>query len=176
MDAIAKRYAKAQYMFTVEKGTEVQMYELMKNVVSSFNEFPQMQAVLKNPAVELQQKVNLLLQLGGKNPSTEFANLIGLLSKNNRLDYLFHIAMVYLDLYRADKNIHEAHLVSSEILDEDVLQQIYQWLESELGGMIELKISQDPSLIGGFVLEADGKRWDTSIRKQLKIFHQELIN
>lgn len=176
MDSIAIRYARALYSFARETKKEVLVYEEMKLISQIMQHMPELLAVLNNPAIEIKNKKDLMLNAAGKKPSAEYIRFIELLIKNMRLDQIQWIALMYLEIYRKEKNIHEALLTVADDIDPEIQNQIFIWMEKALGGIVEMKVETDPHLIGGFILEADGKRWDSSLKTQLRKIHQELIN
>ena len=60
-------------------------------------------------------------------------------------------------------------------MDEAVVEQIRQSLESEFGGKVALSQVIDDQLIGGFVLRVDDSQYDASIANQLKKIKEKLL-
>ena len=57
------------------------------------------------------------------------------------------------------------HIISAAPLDDQLIDKIKDKIHGEgmIDGEIELVEAVDPSLIGGFVMEFDGYRYDASI-------------
>ena len=90
---------------------------------------------------------------------------IQLVVQKERGELLYHITLEFIDQYKVLKNISTIHITSAEKLSEQALQNIKDKLHNKgiVDGKIEMIEKVDPSLIGGFVMEFDGYRYDSSI-------------
>jgi F-type H+-transporting ATPase subunit delta len=87
--------------------------------------------------------------------------------ENSREDYFYRIALSYQELYRKEKNIVVTHLTTAIELDESLKKEIVNSVEEQEKSKVELREEVNPDIIGGYILDIDGKRLDASIIRQL---------
>ncbi|UCB51512.1 MAG: ATP synthase F1 subunit delta [Candidatus Zixiibacteriota bacterium] len=95
-----------------------------------------------------------------------FSFLMLLLSKH-RIQYLVSMTEEFQRLVKEDQGIVEARLITARSLDQALSDQLREELEKSTGKKVEMKLEQDPSLIGGIVVILGDKIIDRSIRYQL---------
>lgn len=175
MGLLSNRYAKAWLAYATENGSAEQMYTDVKSLLLQLELQPGILSVLENPAVSTDQKLQLLLTAGGKS-SDAYKKCIRLLSENGRMAEVLWVGRQFVDLYRKQHHLSEATIISAGAIDVQVAEELKKWIERELEGQVELHWKENPDLIGGFVLEVEGKRWDASIRNQLEVLRKNLSN
>lgn len=108
--------------------------------------------------------------------SSEGANLLALLSENDRLPALPEIARQFEQLkIHAEKKI-EVKITSAIPVEPDLVATLSQSLERSLGRSVELSFAVDPTLIGGAVIRAEDKVIDASVRSRLRRLADRLID
>ena len=68
-----------------------------------------------------------------------------------------------------------SHLVTSTTLDDHTIQRLKDIVKAQTKSKVEFELEQDPSLIGGFILEYDTYRFDGSVRGQLQRIKKQLV-
>lgn len=175
MGLLSNRYAKAWLDFATEKGKADEMYAGVKSLLVQLEMHPEILPVLENPAVNSEQKQQLLITAAGQ-ASDVYARCITLLAENNRMGEVLWIARQFVVLYRKQNHLSEAIVTSASAVDDEVAKELKKWIEQELQGQVELHWKENPALIGGFILEVEGKRWDASIKNQLEVLRKNLSN
>ena len=67
-------------------------------------------------------------------------------------------------------------LTTSEPLGEDIVSVLKEKVQQQLNGQkIELSSKVDPSIIGGFILEANNNLFDASILRDLKDIKKQFL-
>ena len=99
--------------------------------------------------------------------STRGRNFLRLLVENNRLPVLPEIAEQFEALKARAENTVKVQLVTAASVAEPVVQRIKSALEQRLGRAVELELEQDPGLLGGAVIHAEGRVIDASVRNRL---------
>ena len=155
---IPQRYAKALYKFAIENGKSEVVYEEMKVVVSSFEANPDLLKVLANPYVSKDDKGNLLLAAAGDKREEAYENFVKLILENKRECYAYHCALAYRQIYRKENNISQVEVVTAAKLGDDELNKICNLVqESYKGKTLEFTYTINPDIIGGFIINLDGK-------------------
>lgn len=129
---------------------------------------------LSNKGLDSSKKQQLL-QLLGKKQRQPVQNLLAVIKKNERFTELEAILQLILTKLERSCNRHRLTITVASALTEEQRIALRQIAEKRF----DLKISQveeikDPSLLGGFILEANHYRLDTSLRTQLNALKQKL--
>ncbi len=70
--------------------------------------------------------------------------------------------------------MQEAILKLAPPYDQQELDMITKGFEQKLGKPVQFQVIEDPSLIGGFSAQIDGKIYDFSFATQLNELHHQL--
>ncbi len=169
MDAgmISARYAKALLACAKERGDDRRLFDIMSQVADSFEQCPELTAVLKNPTLNAERKKSLALAAAGGTDDELYARMVDLLLENGREEALQRIALDYCDLFQVDTKVCVGRVTTAKPIDKVSCQRIIQMLEKRSGRQVELKTRVNPDLLGGFVLDVEGERLDASVAGQL---------
>jgi F-type H+-transporting ATPase subunit delta len=99
---------------------------------------------------------------------------LSLLLERDRLMELAGIVSCYRRLLNEAKGRVEARVVSSSTLETAVVEQLRERLRGLAGKDVLLQQETDPSLLGGLLVELEGKVYDGSIRSQLEKMKQRI--
>ncbi len=173
---ISKRYAVA--LFELAKETDkIDLFnsqiELMYNSIKEDKEFL---AVLNHPRISGGEKFNLFQTIYKDNISDEILGLISIVVKKNRETEILEILETFLELIRDYKGITTAYVYSAIALTNEQLTKIKQNLSKNLNKEIIIEASVNPELIGGLLINVDGKVIDNSIKRNLEDIKKSLIN
>lgn len=172
----SSRYAKAFLTFATENKEEVQVYKEMQTAAEAFIQLPQLQTLLKNPAVSDTQKVELLENActsSGK-LSKSSGRFVRLITQNKRADMMMFFANSYISMYQKGKNFIKGKLTVASPVSQALEEKMQEVVEKLSQSKVEFEVSVDPSIGGGFILEYDTYRMDASVRGQFNKLHREL--
>ncbi|MDD6211489.1 MAG: F0F1 ATP synthase subunit delta [Bacteroidales bacterium] len=172
---ISVRYAKALLAYAKNTGKEEVLYKEMRTLSESFEEFHTLREALENPILRTEKKEMLLITAAGINVSDQYKRFIQLVLKNKRETMLPLISLIYINLYRKDKNIYTAKLITATRVDKEIEERIARIIESKTKGTVEFQTKEKPEIIGGFVLFMSGYRADASVVSQLNRIRKQLI-
>ena len=175
---VSMRYAKALMEYVKSTGTEETMYAEMRMLTRSFEKHPDLREALDNPILTIREKFALICTaaVGDAPAGREFTRFITLVLKNKREFFLQYIALSFLKLYRNDKHIGVAKLITAVPVSRDVWERIRSSASHLLHAEMELQTEVDPSIEGGFVFDINDFRLDASIATQLKRVKQQFID
>lgn len=171
---VASTYAKS----LIDLAQEQNKLETIKGDMESFQKATEQRdfyLLLKSPIVNPSKKGQILKAIfEGKYDKMTMAFLNIVLNKG-REEYLAEIASAFMDQYKSIKNISTVKLITSAPLTAENLEKIRQKIQADApkGETIEIETSVDESLIGGFVLEYDHKRYDASVAHKLDKIRKE---
>lgn len=171
---ISGRYARVLYALAEEKGIQQEIYKKMITLSQAFIEVPDLTKTLANPMHTPEEKLSLLVTASGKNSSPFLTDFFRFVIKKEREEFMIFIAMSYQDYYREKQHIMVGKIISASPLKEASLARIRQIMKDKFASTIELTTQVEPSIIGGFVLEVDNYRMDSSIKTELQNIQKEL--
>ncbi len=164
---ISIRYAKALLSSAKEAKVEEKVYSEMITLESAFAQINLLKQAMTNPTLTKEEKIKLINSVFNNKASKLTQAFITLVVNNSREDYFYRIALSYQELYRKDKNIVVTHLTTAIDIDEKIKNSIIKSVEKEENAKVELRTETNPDIIGGYILDIDGKRLDASIIRQL---------
>lgn len=164
---VAYRYAKSLIDLAAEKNVVDQVNHDMDFFITLCEENKQLIAVLKSPIVRHLKKLAILQSLFENKVHPVTYGIFTILTKKNRESLIYSLALEYKKLYNQLNGIQIAKISTATALTEDQRKDIVRQLTQDLKKTIILKEEINQDLIGGFVLQVDDSRKDTSIRKKL---------
>lgn len=173
---ISKRYAVA--LFELAKETDkIDLFnsqvELIYNSIKDDKEFL---TVLNHPRISGGEKFNLFQNIYKNNISEEILGLISIVVNKNRETEILEILEIFLELVKDYKGITTAYIFSAIALNDEQLTKIKENLSKNLNKEIIIEASVKPELIGGLLINVDGKVIDNSIKRNLDDIKKSLIN
>jgi F-type H+-transporting ATPase subunit delta len=175
MSVAANRYAKALLDVLFPANAEIGREQLMK-FSSLLSSQPQMRQLFENPTIASERRKEVFKAIADSlSYETHVRNFLNLLIDRNRLDLLDDIIGAYQKLLDEKLGIVRAHVTSAATLDAAQQRDIAARLEQVTGKHVRVDLSVDPALIGGVVARVGSTIYDGSIRQQLQVFKQRLI-
>ncbi|MCC6460631.1 MAG: ATP synthase F1 subunit delta [Saprospiraceae bacterium] len=165
---IATRYAKSLIELAVSQGKLEQVFADI-NSLKAATQNRDLQMLLKSPIVHGDKKMAVLNALFQSHMDTLTMSYLQLLVNKGREMYLPEIALEFVNQYKVLKHITSVTVISATPLSDEVLNSLRGKLlgSGVTSENLEIQIKIDPSLIGGFVLEFDNKRYDASVASKL---------
>ena len=172
---ISSRYAKALLSYATERGDAVEVYRAMAVLSKSYLQVPALRDVLNDPVLPDDKKLAVLITASGETNSDSIKRFYQLVLRNHRISYIQFIANSLIQAYRKQEGVTYSHLVTSTTLDDHTIQRLKDIVKAQTKSKVEFELEQDPSLIGGFILEYDTYRFDGSVRGQLQRIKKQLV-
>lgn len=171
--AISMRYARALLMFATEQGVEDAIYKYMSRLVHTLDYVKELPVLLRAPVLTAEERVRIICEaVDGDSVFEKFANLI---VKEGREELLMFIAHCYMTLYRKAKGILAVSFTTAEPVSEEFIEKVKELIGQSSGAYVELENLVDPSVIDGFVYEANSVRVDASVRGELQNIRKKLV-
>ncbi len=171
---ISVRYAKALFQSASEQQILDKVYEDME-VLNSTCKLEEFQYMLVVPTLQPSQKIKVLRSIFEKQVSKITLAMLDLVVKNKRELYLPGIARNFMDLYRREKGIRKASLVTAQSVDESAVEGIRALIRKAYNSEVELSASVNDDVIGGFVLTIEDMRYDASVASNLRKLKKQLL-
>lgn len=165
---IAQRYAKSLIDLAIEMNQLEQVYNdilFLQKVTRSSRQFI---LLLKSPVINSDKKISIINAISKNNISKITDVFIQLLCRKNREDNFPEIITSFIEQYNKHKGIHTATLTTAIPIGSSLLKEFEtRILNSTKVPHLNLETKIDDKLIGGFILEMEGKLIDASILRDL---------
>lgn len=99
--------------------------------------------------------------------SPEVLETLAAMQREDDLDLVSQVAKQYKEYLDAEDKTVSVTVTTAVPLDDDLREKVRAKAEADLKASVYLVERVDPSIIGGIMLEARGKRYDASVRAQL---------
>jgi F-type H+-transporting ATPase subunit delta len=165
---IARPYSKAIFEYALGEKKLAEWSAYLVNLAQAVLT-PEAKQFIANPATTVEQHIELLHAAINirSNENMPFSNLIALLATNKRLMLLPEISALY-EVHRAEQEkTLNVDVSSYSDLSSEQQQRLIESLSQRLQRKVSLKISIDPSLLGGAIIQAGDLVIDGSVRGKL---------
>ncbi len=173
---ISKRYAVALFELAQETNKIDELNTEVEFIYKSISEDKDFLIILNHPRISGEEKFNLFQEIFKGQISDEVLGLLSVVVGKNRETELVEIFVEFLELVRVHKGIATAYITSATALTPEQLTAIKQKLSEKLNKQIIVETDTKPELIGGLVINVDGKIIDNSIKTNLFNIKKSLIN
>jgi F-type H+-transporting ATPase subunit delta len=171
---VARRYAKALFGLARDaRVLDVVAAELV-NLRSAFGD-PAIARVLGSPMMTVARLSALTHQITTQLRLSELTGkFLGVLAENRRLDELPGVCDSFEALHDRALNRIRVTIRSAAVLPTERLKELVATFERLTGKTVLATTSTDATLLGGVVVEAEGKVYDGSVRTQLDHLAREI--
>lgn len=172
MASLANEYAEALFLLAAETGREGAFREELARIAPLFTE--EYLAYLSSPAVPVSERTEAITRAFGEAVSEEVLSFLCLLTEKGRVG-IFHDALKeYGKLDDLRRRVTEARVVTAAPLSKEEKTRLLAKLSSVAGKRVEASFETDEALLGGVLVEMDGRTYDGSLRFRLQDVKDEI--
>ena len=173
--SLSRRYTKALFQLAREARQEEEIGQELDSFLEAYTA-SELQKVLTNPAFGIDDRKRTLIEVSNQLKLSILAiHFLLLLLERDRLNYLPSIAIRYHHWLNEARGRIAAKVVSPGSLDSVMVDRLRDVLHRISGKQVVLQQETDPSLIGGVLVEFEGKVYDGSVRTQLEKMKQRIV-
>jgi F-type H+-transporting ATPase subunit delta len=173
LSTLARPYAEAVFRLAEEQGTLDKWSETLQFIATIVQD-PQIVSVIANPKVDRTALKTLLLDIGDEYLDEVGKNLIKLLIDNGKLMIVPQLVSQYEQLKAQHQGYVKVEIVSAYEVEPPQREAIETALQKRLGKAVELNITLDSTLIGGWLIRTENQVIDISIKGRLQQMAAEL--
>ncbi len=167
MNDIAKEYAEALFVLACEENSKNEYAQALDKVLTEFSEAPEYMDFLICPSVPVTERVSAIEEAFSGQIPVYVLHFLMLLCEKGRISLLKSCIKEYGKLLDASDNTAETKVISAVELTDDEKKRIVKKLEKLLGKSVVAEYITDPSIMGGVVIETEGRVIDGSLRRHL---------
>ena len=167
MTEISKEYGTALFMLACEEKAQKAYAEALAIVKESFLANPSYTEMLSSPSIPLGERLKAVEMAFGETVPTHVLSYVKLLCEKGRVSCLMDSIEAFTDLLAASERVCDARVSSAVELTEEEKKKLVDKLEKKYQGRVRAEYTVDASLLGGLVVEVDGKIFDGSLRHRL---------
>ena len=169
MTELSKDYAEALFALAAEEKQEKAYLEALDTAAALFAEHPAYTELLACPAIPQTERTALLEQALGEILPEQALSFVQLLCNHGHIRSLSACIEDYRRLYQTAVAMSTAYVTSAVPLTEEEKVKLTETLSSKTRRMVELVCTVDESLLGGMIVQLDGKVMDGSLRRRLQV-------
>jgi F-type H+-transporting ATPase subunit delta len=135
-----------------------------------------LQEVYANPGVDSESKLKITRALAQRLGLSELAvRVLEVLIRNHRINHLGSIIEALAAMIRQATNTLAADVRAAHRLTPDEQAALEQTLEAKFGRKVEVTVTTDPNLLGGFVAKVGSEVYDASVAGKINRFRESLM-
>jgi F-type H+-transporting ATPase subunit delta len=158
------------------KADPARMLEELRTMVALLAESDQLRRVMENPSIPGEQKRAVLdaviKKVGGSRP---VRNFVAVITDHRRLPLFSDIVKQVEQELNERLGFAEAQVTSARPLEDPEKQLLEGEIEKLTGKKVRARYQQDPSLLGGAVVQVGSTIYDGSVNGQLERIREQLV-
>jgi F-type H+-transporting ATPase subunit delta len=172
--SVARRYAEAFFSIARE-ASKIDDYQTeLGSIVQSIQGTEGLTEYFAHPMIPTREKKELANKIFGKAVSPLTLNFLLLVLDKKRQTYLELIYKEFEAMADESRNIKKAELISAMAVSDEDVKSLSETLSRSTGKTIQLKLSVDPTILGGVKIRMGDKIIDASVAKKLEMLKKNL--
>ncbi len=167
MTEIGKEYGTALFMLACEENEQKNYAKALESIKKLFLENPQYTELLSSPSIPLKERLRVIDNTFSDTVPEHVISYLKLLCERGRIPYFMESADEYKALLDASEHIANAKITSAIELTEAEKQKLIHRLELMEKCKVHAEYFVDTALLGGLIVEVDGRIMDGSLRHRL---------
>ena len=175
MSVVGDRYAESLFDLAKEENKVTQYLDDIKLVGEVLDSDPQIVQFFNHVLIENDKKIQLLDQSFKGNVDQYVLNFLKLLVQSRRIRYIDDIVKYYINLSNQYLGIEEGMIYTPYELTDQQIQDIEKAISQKENKKVTLKVSIDPSLLGGIKVQIANRIYDGTIKNKVEMLKKELL-
>ena len=167
MTEISNEYGTALFSLALEVKSEKEYFDCLKVISDNLKAEPDYLEFLSCPSIPIDERVSAIDAAFSSMPE-HIVSFMKILCEKGRIGCFEECFEIYGKLLSEHEKRINAKVTSAVELSEDEKASLKEKLEKMSGNKTLIEYTVDKSIIGGLIVEMDGKIMDSSLRKHLK--------
>jgi F-type H+-transporting ATPase subunit delta len=173
--AVGRLYAEAMLKLAEERGQSEALLDELRELVEFLGQNPKVEHFLSSLMVDEEGRARVLNDVFKGQASELLLDSLQVINRKGRLGQLRAIAESYRGALRDLRGWVDVHVRSAVALDDAQRGRLQEVIGASTGRKPALIEKVDPSLIGGLVVEVEGKKFDASVASRLQDLSEALL-
>ena len=167
-------YASAIFEIAKAEGSLDAVENELFQFLQLFQANDQLREKLIDQSLPVEKRQAIVEDLLGKKASPATVNLVSFLVGSGRAGELPAIINRLIERAAAERQHEVAEVRSAIMLDDEQRRRLTEALERSTGKKIELKVVQDPAVLGGLIARVGDTVIDGTVRRRLEQLRESL--
>ena len=168
MTDTSKSYADALFSLALETNTVFETLMALKEMRNGLYGTEGAIDLLASPSIPKDERCAVLEKAFGEVNPEHVLSFVGVLVQHGHIRELNDCVEAYTALHDEHARMSTAYVTSAVALTEGEKNKLIEKLSRKFGRTIHLECAVDPSLLGGLVVNVDGKVIDGSLKHRLQ--------
>ena len=168
MSTVAREYAEALFLIACEENAEKEIGDSLTSICKIFVGSPEYKELLSSPAIPVPERAAIIDEAFRGSQPEHLVSFLQLLSEKGRMELIDECAEEYRKLAENKRARTEATVTSAVPLTDEERLALKAKLEKMSGMTVSLTLRVDAEIMGGVIVEFDGKVMDGSVRSRLR--------
>ena len=164
----SNEYADALFSLAMDLHAEEETLGALHLIRDSFRKEPEALAMLASPAIPKSERLKAMEDAFASHLPQHVMGYMHVLCNNGHIREFEDSVKEYEELFSSARKLSTAQVTSAVELSQEEKTQLQAKLEKRLGRTIRLECAIDESLLGGLVVQVDGKVIDGSLKHKLQ--------
>ena len=168
MNEIGKEYGDALFMLALEEDRAKEYGDALQAIQAAFLKNPEYSQLLASPDVSLRERIAVIDAVFAKSVPQQVLSFVKLLCEKGRISCFEAAYGEYMALFYASQRVINAKVISAVVLTDAEKAKLIHKLEDTHKGKVQAEYLVDKELLGGMMVEIDGRILDGSLRHRLR--------
>ncbi len=168
MTEMSKSYADALFSLALETNTVAETLTALTEMRNGIYGTEGALELLASPSIPKDERCAVLEKAFGDVRPEHVMNFVGVLTQHGHIRELDDCLAAYTQLHDEARRISTAYVTSAVALTDGEKAELTAKLSARFSRTIQLECAVDPSLLGGLVVQVDGKVIDGSLKHRLQ--------
>jgi F-type H+-transporting ATPase subunit delta len=170
----AREYGEGLYALCEEERIEQQVLDELLSLRAAFDENPDFLRLLSNLSISKEERVSIADQALRGQIHQYVLNFIKILVERGAAYAFRECTQVYEGCFNQSRRIVEADVTTARPLTHEQRSRLLDKLRAMTGKEVALHEQVDEGVLGGVLLQMDGKRYDNTLRQRLNDIRQAI--
>ena len=174
MTEFGREYGEGLYALCAEENLTEPVLSELETLKGLFRDNLDFVRLLSNMSISKEERVQIADNALNGQVHLYVLNFLKLLVERGAVYEFDSCVSAYREAYQQAHRISEAEVTTARPLTSEQRQALIIKLRKMTGREIELKEYTDPGVLGGVLLQLDGRRYDNTIRHRLEDIRQAI--
>ena len=175
-DTAAGRYSLALYELAEENNSIKEVEQHSSLIIELISKSDDFMSLIKDPTNKKEDQLNVITKISDQfKLNSLLTKFLSFLISKRRFFYTEKILRDFLETCSKKRGEIKAELTVAKKLTESEINNIKEIMTKNFSSKIKLNYKNDPSLIGGLIVQVGSTMIDTSIKNKLQQIEQKMI-